>query len=185
MTLSEKFNIYFDSFFDEVSKIYPLSISDKTTLSNDLFINYGNREMLPTFENIEPSNIFKLIANKFVPEWEKIINALKEEYIAGIKTVETWSGNDTTEYTKNDTNTDTTQISPYNDDNFADSEKRTNTNIGNDKEVKNKGTSKTSIVSDGKTIDYTKTFIEYLQSHNIYDIINKEVSNALTIMIRS
>lgn len=185
MKLKDKFTEYFDTFYDEVSKIIPLTIPDKTTLSNDLFINYGNRTILNNFEVMEITSIFKIIANKFVPKWEKIISIQKEEFITGIETVEKWSGSDSIDYSKNTTITETKQVMPYNDESFSDTDKQTNSTTGTDVETRNKGTNKTTKVTSGKSTDYIINFINYLKSNNIYDIINKEVAQFLTIMIRS
>ena len=149
-------------------------------LLDKYYINmYGNREVAEIVENLELNELATILNNKFMHKWNNIIlNYLdSENLLTNYK--ETITELTTNNMTSDNTRTDTSKVSAYNDEDFVNNDENTtveNIVTGNEG---NKEIIRTKI----KDVDFYNKVNEYLTEVDIYDIMTMDINSVVTLNI--
>lgn len=140
---------------------------------------YGNREVTEIVENLEIIELAEILSNQFMNKWNNIIlNYLDSENILeNYKEVTTEINNDN--LINENTRTNTSKVSAYNDDDFINKdEDKTVENINIDN-IRNKNIIKTRV----KGVEFYNKVKKYLNDFNIYDIMIIDINSIITLNI--
>lgn len=149
-------------------------------LLDKYYINmYGNRVVTPIVENLTIEELANILSNKYIRKWNSImLNYLDSENILdNYKEVVTEINNDN--LVNENTRTDTTKVSAYNDEDFVNKDEDLtveNINIAN---TRDKNIIRTKI----KEVDFYKKVNEYLTNFDVYNIMIIDINDVVTLSI--
>lgn len=149
-------------------------------LLDKYYVNmHGNRTVSNIVTNLKVEELADILNNMFSSKWNNIIlNYLdSENLLTNYK--ETITEITTNSMTSDNTRTDTSKVSAYNDEDFINSDENTTLeNIVTDNEG-NKETIKTKI----KEVDFYDKVNKYLTDFNIYNIMVLDINSVVTLNI--
>lgn len=151
-----------------------------SVLLDKYYINmYGNRTLSNMATNLSVEELADILNNMFSSKWNNIIlNYLdSENLLTNYK--ETITELTTNNMTSDNTRTDTSKVSAYNDEDFVNSDENTtveNIVTGNEG---NKEIIRTKI----KEVDFYDKVNKYLTDFNIYNIMAIDINSVVTLNI--
>lgn len=186
MTLYEKFKNV--NIWDLINTRKPLNIVNTIpvdTINSIWLAKYGKLFCTPDFEVMESQNMANYIADIYVDKWNKLLTAFNKDYANDFKEVYEETEDNTSSSEGNNTSTEESKISAYDDTGYSPNTNNSQTSTTNDTNTNQSKRNYTRTKNHITQIDNNIKYLSLLKKDFLYDIMFADVNELLTLKIYS